>query len=437
MRHVGRIERIDQPDTHLWSISIFSAQKKQFLLISVDSNRVELCLSRDRPTGRRAESWLTAFRSQLVDGMLGEIRQSSRCVELIVHRGPRRLRWIVTSTGSSIDDQGKIIVVRGAPHEPAREHLRLIDIDSVPTTADDFLRRHRERARSARVAVLLREERRRLKRIERRIEALERDLHDAELADNYFYRAQLLTANLHRASSKDDHLVVDDWQNDMRPLRLSFDVGLDARAQAQRWFDKAQKLKRKHSMASSRLTVAQTEAASIEQAIERIESASDEQLEKWVSHFDQAAHAPRSKKGPPKRTPYREVFSEDGTPIWVGRNARDNDELTLRLSRPFDHWLHAKSIPGSHVLLRLGKSQTHSPEALLDAATLAAYFSDAKHDTIVDVVHTPKRYVRKRKGSARGQVQLDQFKVIAVRMQSERVERLMRSRLNDQGPATD
>jgi predicted ribosome quality control (RQC) complex YloA/Tae2 family protein len=117
----------------------------------------------------------------------------------------------------------------------------------------------------------------------------------------------------------------------------------------------------------------------------------------------------------------------DGSSVLVGRGAADNDRLTLRVARPHDLWLHARGVTGAHVIVRLTKGQSCSAEALVDAATLAAHFSDLRGETIVDVLYTPRRFVHKRRGSPVGSVALGSEKVIAVRIETGRLERLLES----------
>ena len=80
---------------------------------------------------------------------------------------------------------------------------------------------------------------------------------------------------------------------------------------------------------------------------------------------------------------------------------------------------------GAHVVVPLSKGRSCSAETLVDAATLAAHFSDLRGEAIVDVLYTPRRFVHKRKGSPVGSVTLGSEKVIAVRMEVERLKRLL------------
>jgi len=112
----------------------------------------------------------------------------------------------------------------------------------------------------------------------------------------------------------------------------------------------------------------------------------------------------------------------------VGKSAKDNDELTFRVARGRDLWLHAEGAAGSHVIVPLAKGEEVDGETLLDAATLAAHYSKLKNDTVVDVRFTRQADVRKPKGAAAGLVTIQRAKNVAVRMEAARIERLFGTR---------
>jgi predicted ribosome quality control (RQC) complex YloA/Tae2 family protein len=116
-----------------------------------------------------------------------------------------------------------------------------------------------------------------------------------------------------------------------------------------------------------------------------------------------------------------------GTRILVGRDAEKNDALTFRVAKPNDLWLHAKSRAGAHVVVPLQRGASCPAEVLVEAAHLAAHFSDARAERIVEVQYTPRRYVRSPRGSAAGFVVVDREKVIALRCDDDVLQRLLAS----------
>lgn len=134
--------------------------------------------------------------------------------------------------------------------------------------------------------------------------------------------------------------------------------------------------------------------------------------------------------GDQRRGPFRRFTSTDGLPIFVGRNARENDELTFGLAKSDDLWLHARGTPGSHVVVRLGKGTDPPPETLRDAAMLALLYSDLKKSGKGDVIYTRRKWVKKAKGQAPGAVVVTQDKSLHVNLDRTRLEALKSRRDN-------
>jgi predicted ribosome quality control (RQC) complex YloA/Tae2 family protein len=108
------------------------------------------------------------------------------------------------------------------------------------------------------------------------------------------------------------------------------------------------------------------------------------------------------------------VFEFDGYTIWVGKSAKDNDEMLRGFVNKDDLWLHARQVPGSHVVIRM-KGMSSLPNSVLErAAGLAAFYSKFKTETLAPIIYTEAKYVRKVKGSAPGSVMVDREKVILV-----------------------
>ncbi|MEQ9403670.1 MAG: NFACT RNA binding domain-containing protein [Cyclobacteriaceae bacterium] len=114
-----------------------------------------------------------------------------------------------------------------------------------------------------------------------------------------------------------------------------------------------------------------------------------------------------------KEKPYHE-FELDSWIIMVGKNAKANDELTLKVATKNDLWLHAKDVSGSHVVIRQKPGQNFPKHIIEYAASLAALNSKRKTDSVCPVIFTPKKYVRKSKGALPGQVIVEKEEVVLV-----------------------
>ena len=124
-------------------------------------------------------------------------------------------------------------------------------------------------------------------------------------------------------------------------------------------------------------------------------------------------HRQEEQEAAGRQLPFR-VFQRDGYEILVGKNARNNDELSFHVASKQDLWLHAKDVTGSHVIVRHRAGRDLPGHVLEYAASLAAYFSKRKSDTLVPVIYTPRKYIRKRKGDPPGLVVVEREQVIMV-----------------------
>lgn len=125
-----------------------------------------------------------------------------------------------------------------------------------------------------------------------------------------------------------------------------------------------------------------------------------------------------------ERSPWHTFTATSGHALWVGRSAKDNQAL-LKAARGSDLWLHVQDQPGSHVLVKLARGESCPQEALLDAATLALHFSQARGQQEADILYTPAKYVQRRKGAAPGEVYLQAHKILGLRLEPERLARLL------------
>lgn len=111
--------------------------------------------------------------------------------------------------------------------------------------------------------------------------------------------------------------------------------------------------------------------------------------------------------------PFRQ-FEINGFSVWVGKSAKDNDEMLRNFIHKEDLWLHARQVAGSHVVIR-NKGKLSIPTYVLErAASLAAFYSKLKSDSLAPVIYTEAKFVRKMKGLAPGAVRVEKEKVIMV-----------------------
>lgn len=277
-------------------------------------------------------------------------------------------------------------------------------------------------------------------RVVRRVDAIDKDLAKIAEAQGVASRATWLIAEAKRARRGATELVVMDWSTgEGVPLRIALDPSVSPIDQVEAMFKRAKRLRLGARVAEERLAQAHDALEGLRRARKQLESASDLPMlveigrsAKQAAPRDMAlsgtpteARREQSKGGPGRRTPYRTFHAQSGTSILVGKGGVDNDALTLHVARPHDLWLHAKDRAGAHVIVPLRKGHTCPAEDLVEAAHLAAHFSEARDETLVHVQYTHKRYLRKPKGSPPGFVVVDREKVLALRVAQAAIRALL------------
>lgn len=114
------------------------------------------------------------------------------------------------------------------------------------------------------------------------------------------------------------------------------------------------------------------------------------------------------------------IVSRDGYVLWVGRNSRQNAQLTFKRANPQDIWLHARDVPGAHVVIR-DDGRRIKEDLLIQAAAVAAHYSQRRNDSSVQVDYTWVKYVRAIKGAGPGMVTYRNEKSLWVRPQDESI----------------
>jgi predicted ribosome quality control (RQC) complex YloA/Tae2 family protein len=229
-------------------------------------------------------------------------------------------------------------------------------------------------------------------------------------------------------------ITVQDWYDEGRPRLVALDPRLSLHENAEQRFDRARRLEEGATHTLAQLEAARARAAQIEalatrltEAVERADDAALTAVQVEVGGLVRRRPSP-SRRRPERRRPYLAFVSSEGYPIWIGRTSEDNDRLTLALARGNDVWLHAAGgMAGSHVVVRLERGKTASLETLLDAATLALHFSKARGRPAGEVIYTPRKNVRKPKGWPKGQVEVLRSKTLHVRVEADRLRRLLAS----------
>jgi len=261
----------------------------------------------------------------------------------------------------------------------------------------------------------------RVRAIERRKERLQAELTAAaEDAARLRREADLLMANLYQLRKGMTAITLPDWEGGF--VEIELDPALGPSENAQRLYERARKEARAAERVPALLERVEAELERLRALAERAErgEATPEEVEKALPAAPQGAGR---ETGP--LLPYRRYRTSGGLEVRVGRSSRANDELTFHHSSPNDIWLHAQNVGGAHVILRWPAADANPPARdLHEAAVLASLHSRARTSGTVAVDWTRRKYVRKPRKSAPGQVSFERAKTLFVEPDPELERRL-------------
>ncbi|MCP3141616.1 NFACT RNA binding domain-containing protein [Pyxidicoccus xibeiensis] len=268
----------------------------------------------------------------------------------------------------------------------------------------------------------------RLKRSSRTLEKVRAEAGRGPEAEEHRHVGELLAQNLYRLKRGATEVTLTEYTEEgEREVKVVLDPKRTPKEEADWHFHQYRRLLRGVEQARHREAELAREVAQAQSALEQIERMDEAMLLAQV----EVLHLATGAEGAPEGRPFKEYVGHAGARIWVGRGSEDNDTLTFKVARPWHLWLHARGVPGSHVVLPLEKGQEVAQEVLLDAAHLALHHSGAKGEPRGEVSYVPVKFVRKVKGGGHGQVSFTREKTFVVRMEPERLERLLKSRHAD------
>ncbi|WP_022834286.1 Rqc2 family fibronectin-binding protein [Salisaeta longa] len=236
-------------------------------------------------------------------------------------------------------------------------------------------------------------------------------------AARYEHWAHLLMAQPEEVPPGAEEGVLPDLFADGAPVTIPLDPARSPIENAERYYDKARRTRRSREEAEARLMETQARAEAAQELLEALRDVSSLDGIKAFreQHADALAPFVQQKDEAIDDFPFRRFDLGDGYEVWVGKNARQNDDLTFHWAQKYDLWMHARGVPGSHTILHVpnrdaqpGKHRLHT------AARIAAYYSKARGSGVVPVMVTERKYVTSPKGSAPGAVRVQREDVLLV-----------------------
>lgn len=263
-------------------------------------------------------------------------------------------------------------------------------------------------------------------RLRRKIAAQEQELAESKNRDKWRVYGELITANLYRMERGMSRLTAQNYYDpDCADVDIPLDVRLSPQENAAKYFKKYTKAKTAEKYITAQLEKARVELTYLESVLQELTLAESEQdfNDIRAELTDGGYLRAKGRKQPQRPSKPREFRSTAGLRILVGRNNRQNDRLTAKDAEKWDIWLHTQRIHGSHAILCTGGAQPDE-QSLLEAASLAAYFSQAQNSTKVPVDFTQVKYVKKPAGSPPGFVNYTNYKTILADPSEDLVKQL-------------
>ena len=255
-----------------------------------------------------------------------------------------------------------------------------------------------------------------LQRVERRVREVSEHVGRPGRADDLERYGHLLMASGRGEEVGLQAIEIPDHFGTREPVEIPLDPALSVLANAQRYYDRARRSRMARDSAKERVAQARASLDSLQQAAAELEAVVDIDGLKDFQRANEDLLGGSSEGGHSAPRPFRRYALGDGFEVWVGRNAKENDELTFGHARKFDIWMHARGVGGSHALLRLpGRTATPGSVVIEKAASVAAYYSKARGSELVPVMYTERKYVRKPRGADPGKVVVEREEVVIVK----------------------
>ena len=305
-----------------------------------------------------------------------------------------------------------------------------IHLESINQILDDYyavndkLDRIHQKSQSMRKAIQVK-----LERSLNKLSKQKQELLDSEKREKYKIYADLISANLYRIEKGLEEVELENFYNEnLEKIKVPLDKKLSPSENAQMYYKRYTKLKNAHKLLLSQIPETEKEIEYLENVLNSIDNCTEViELEEIKEELIKEGYFKGKiyKNKASKESKPHHFISSDGFHIYVGKNNRQNDMLTLKMAKKDDLWFHVQKMPGSHVIVK-AEGKKVPENTLLEAALLAAYYSKGKDSNQVPVDYTERKNVKKPKDAKTGMVIYENFKTIFVVPDKERINKIKR-----------
>ena len=466
----ARLKNIYDEGGRGWIFRLYARGENRFLHLSAQPRFARLHLQQERESSPASPGdFCRALRSRLAGAVLEDLRQvgSDRIAELVfdtaagrqylVHEmfgarpeillldEGRRVSCALSdvSGNSARHDRGGVYEYPPPPQAPGsggsdwltdsrgegefplnfRVARKLAALEAEATLLE----------KKKKLSVALKRERKRLRKI---LGKLEEELGALDGFERQRELGELLKGSYDslRRGLKEVELV-DYFSDGQEPVRIELDARLGPEENIERYFKRYRKARRAGPSIEKRRGEVEGKLKKLSLLAAQVDEAADDDALESLSGEAQSHLRSRKRSRGRRREDApsgpRSFVSSEGFTILVGRNARENDNLSLRMARGNDIFLHASGRPGAHVIIRTVAGKTVPRDTLLEAAQLALYYSLTRRSSAVfvegasaDVDYAPAKLLSKPKGAPPGLVLLRSHKTLRVRLDKEIFDRI-------------
>lgn len=269
---------------------------------------------------------------------------------------------------------------------------------------------------------------RQIKKSSKKLDIHLKNTEKAKSKDKYRIYAELITANLYKLTKNAKFAEVENYYDNNNVIKIPMDETISPSRNSKKYFEKYDKEKNMEKISGEMVKKLEKELYYLNEVNDMISVCDDlralseirEELteEGYIEEKRNVKQKKKSELSPPNR-----FVSSDGFTIFVGKNNKQNELLTLKSSMKSDLWLHVRNAAGAHVVIKT-EGREASETSIAEAAAIAAYYSKRASDSKVDVDYTLIKYVKKPSGAKTGMVIYDNFKGITVEPDRKLVEKL-------------
>ncbi len=262
-------------------------------------------------------------------------------------------------------------------------------------------------------------------RLARRLEKIAADEEHAGRAAAYRHQGELLRAYYHLLRPHMAEVRVPDYEHPGDETVIALDARKTPQENVRWYFHQAEKWARAPAAIARRRRETAATLAAVEARLRAVETM--EETAALRALLPRARAAARPARTERALTRFRRLRSSDDLLIIAGRSARDNDELTCRLARGNDVWMHTRNRPGAHVIVRAERGHEVPPRTLREAAQVCVHCSKVADGEVEEVLYTLRKHVSKPKGAKAGMVLVAGGKTITVKERAAAMDEWVRT----------